>query len=118
LQYQPGLATAARKQMSQSNHRFRPIMFQEWHFASHEEVLDYIRARCDEIERVVVPQHPVITLYDPQNQRDKQDIEAGMIIHLTSGNYQVLTPAEAEAVLNSGILYRRRIPIELGREKP
>lgn len=91
-------------------------MFEEWQFSSNDEVLDYIRERCDDIERVVIPQHPFITLFDPQNQEDKRDIEAGMIIHLVSGNYQVLTPAEAEAVLNNGILNRRRIRIELGRE--
>lgn len=91
-------------------------MFEEWHFGSTDEVLDYIRERSDEIERVVIPQHPVVTLYDPQNGEDRQSIEAGMIIHLTTGNYQVLTPSEAETVLNSGILHRRRIRIELGRQ--
>ena len=82
-------------------------------FGSTENVVRYIQERSDDIERAEIPQVPTIWWVMPDGER--LEIEAGLVLRLSSGRMQVLHPQDAMAVLNDGILTRMRIPIELTR---
>jgi hypothetical protein len=82
---------------------------------TRREFLQYFRERSEDIAKVVIPQSPFITLHRP----GKPDVrvDAAMIIHYKSGKVDALPKrADAEAILNDGILARMRIPIELGQQ--
>jgi hypothetical protein len=90
-------------------------MLEEDDFGSSESVLRDIQERSDDIEKAVIPQSSVITVYDPNNHLDAEEVEAGMFRHMVEGNLKIVHPKDAELILNDGILNRMKIKIELGR---
>lgn len=82
-----------------------------WNAGSTSELVKHIQEQSDDIEKVVIPQHPYIVM-----QPTGEQVEAGLVIHLISGRLKIIPNKEdAEAVLNDGILNRMKIRIELGR---
>ena len=82
-----------------------------WNTGGTPELVRYIQERSDDIEKVVIPQHPCIAFPATGEQ-----VEAGLVIHLIGGDLKIIpNKQDAEAVLNDGILQRMRIRIELGR---
>lgn len=80
-----------------------------WNAGNTPELVRIIQEQSDDIEKVVIPQHPYIVL-------EGEQVEAGLVIHLISGRLRVIpNKTDAEAVLNDGILNRMSIRIELGR---
>ena len=80
-----------------------------WNAGSTPELVRIIQEQSDDIEKVVIPQHPYITL-------EGEQVEAGLVIHLISGRLLIIpNKTDAEAMLNNGILKRMKIRIELGR---
>ena len=82
-----------------------------WNAGGTPELLRYIQERSDDIEKVVIPQHPYIVMRPSGEQ-----VEAGLVIHLIGDDMKIIpNKQDAEAVLNDGILNRMKIRIELGR---
>lgn len=82
-----------------------------WNAGDTPGLLRYLQERSDDIEKVVVPQHPYI-VFPTTGER----VEAGLVIHLVGGDLKIIpNKQDAEAVLNDGILNRMKIKIELGR---
>lgn len=82
-----------------------------WNCGGTPELLKYIQERSDDIEKVVIPQHPFIAFPATGEQ-----VEAGLVIHLIGGDLKIIpNRQDAEAILNDGILHRMKIRIELGQ---
>jgi hypothetical protein len=79
-------------------------------FASSDALLRDIQERSEDIEKVVIPRCKFITI--TENDIPCYDAQVGMVLHLVSGQTDMLTPVDALIVLNDGILNRMRIPIE------
>ena len=90
-------------------------MFDEQRFESSDELLRFIQEKTDDIEKAVIPQHPIISIFDPKNPAEFTEVPAGMVLHLIGGRLKIIHPADAQLILNDGILNRMRIKIELGR---
>ena len=88
-----------------------PTRFQD--FGDSATLLAYIKERSDDLEKAVIPQMQFVTLTGKDGI--VANIETGMILHLSDGHNKLLTPTDAEIVLNDGILNRMRIRIELFR---
>jgi hypothetical protein len=90
-------------------------MLEEQRFHNSDEVLRFVQERSDDIEKVVIPQHPFISVFDPKNPVEATEVPAGMVLHLIGDDFRIIHPKDAELILNDGILNRMRIKIELGR---
>ena len=83
-------------------------------FRQPGNLLRYIQEKADDIEKVVIPQVPVLTVTTPHGK--VLDLpEVGMVLHLVDNAIRVIHYADAEILLNDGILNRMRIPIEFYR---
>ncbi len=80
------------------------------HFGSSEALLRDIQERSEDIEKAVIPRCKVITI--TRNGQPRYDVEIGIVLHLLSGETDMLVPTDALIVLNDGILNRMKIPIE------
>jgi hypothetical protein len=90
--------------------------FNLWNSGGTAELLRYLQEKSDDIEKVVIPQHPFITVYDRNNRQQAERVEAGLVVHWLNGKWTIVpNQQDAEAVLNDGILNRMKIKIELGR---
>lgn len=77
---------------------------------SAKEVIDYIKARADDISNAQIACGGVITV----KQENGQEIiapNAGMILVMMGGENLLVHKDDVAAVLNDGILNRMRIPI-------
>ena len=82
-----------------------------WNAGGTEGLLQYIRERTDDIEKAVIPQHLSVVFHPGE-----EEVEAALVLHLISGETLIVQEkADAEAVLNDGILNRMKIRIELLR---
>jgi hypothetical protein len=82
-------------------------------FGSSENLLVFIKEKSEDIEKAVIPQFLGLTIKKAGTPIG--NYEVGMILHMIDGTRKLLTPEDAEIVLNDGILARMKIRIELFR---
>lgn len=80
-------------------------------FGDSDAVLSYIRERSEDLQRVVIPQSPYLTL--TKGGVPQRNVVVGMVLHFISGDRQFITPTDAQVILNDGILNRMKVRIEL-----
>ena len=74
-------------------------------FGSRDALIEYVRGRFMELQRVTIP-----TGAEPAKG---DSTRCGMILHYADGTRDLLSRADAEALLNEGLLARLAIRIEL-----
>ncbi len=77
-------------------------------FASSEELLRFLRERCDDIDSVVIPVQEGVTQLGPEGQRNTIT-GVGAIIRLCDGSLNTIHRHDAEMLINDGVLQRLRI---------
>lgn len=80
-------------------------------FGDSQGVLAYIQNRSQELEHVIIPQLPSLTLTN--DSVHYTNLEVGMVLELKGGGREFITPRDAEVVLNDGILGRMKVKILL-----
>jgi hypothetical protein len=83
-------------------------------FADGRAAVAYVEAERNHIERVVIPRGQYVRLYDPQGNAEDSVADAGLVLRFISGRIEVVRQQDAEAILNSGVLARRKIRTTLG----
>ena len=80
-------------------------------FGESQRVLAFIQERSKELQHVVIPQLPSLTL--THDSVHYTNVEVGMVLEFIGGDREFLTPRDAEIVLNDGILNRLTIEVRL-----
>lgn len=83
-------------------------------FGSTEAVVNYVKERSDDLEKVVVPQSPELDISDSTGRTTRRPV--GMILHFIGDRQQHLHPVDAERLLNDGIFNRMKIRIVLSNQ--
>jgi hypothetical protein len=82
------------------------------HFGDSQGVLRYIQEKSDDIEKVVIPLYPFGQLFDNGVPTGEFLRDIGLVVHCVQGNQILIDRADAEVILNDGILNRMKIKIE------
>ena len=90
------------------------MKFEEQNFGSSEAVLQFIREKSEDIEKAVIPVGARVFIRG--RGVEPTMMVTGMILYMLNGHLKVLNPADAELVLNDGILNRMHVRIELFRD--
>ena len=72
-------------------------------FGSHEAITEYAKTHFGALKRAVIP-----------TGAKASTPPGGMVLHFANGEREMLSRADAEALLNDGILSRLAIRVELG----
>ena len=80
-------------------------------FGGAEALVRYVQERSGELERVVIPTSPSVLHHRGEPVANMST--AGMLLCYAGGGRELLSKADAEALLNDGVLNRMRIRIEL-----
>lgn len=80
-------------------------------FGDSQRVLAFIQERSKELEHVVIPQLPSLTLTN--DGVHYTNVEVGMVLEFMGGDREFITPRDAEVVLNDGVLNRLKVEIRL-----
>jgi hypothetical protein len=84
------------------------------HFPSSEALLNHIKERSDDIEKVVIF-GPGTCFTAPDESRTLCFTQSGMIFHFVGGKRQIIGPDDAEILLKDGLLTRMRVKTEFLR---
>jgi hypothetical protein len=83
-------------------------------FGSSEKLLEYIKERSDDIEKVVILP-PGVALHYMGQQMGPPQQGFSMMLHFVGGKREQICQADAEILLNDGILSRMKLKIEFMR---
>ena len=86
------------------------------HFATMEEFLHHVIDICDDFDCVEIPLSEDLVLTADDGKRSATD-EVYMVLKLMNGTQHLILRREAEALINSGIFQRMRVPIKLIKHK-
>lgn len=82
-------------------------------FGEGDGVLLYVKEKSDDIEHVVIPLFKVGSLPTDGRSPVHEYEDVGLILFMVNGDTQLIHKADAERVLNDGILNRMRIDIRI-----
>lgn len=81
------------------------------HFGSNEELVKYLKARCDDIEKAVIIAPGLVQADGRVGHLD----DFQMVLHMVNGGGLRIGRNAAEMLLNDGLLNRLNIRIEFGK---
>ena len=81
-------------------------------FGSSNELLKYLREKCDDIDSISIPIHWGVEGTQPDGSKIiTKDI--GAVINYCNGTHKMIHRTDAENIINDGVLQRLEIPIRL-----